>query len=138
MNFVATTMAYYSLLFIFNMIIVVTYSCIYWFLQQCQVNDWILNTHFFVDVQSIYTRNEFTNRVNNFWSLYSCLLWRRLYWETSMRFLQYHLQRLKRDMVESSVIVSHFSHCLCWVKGKFHCLQWLLAFGDLSVLLWGW
>ena len=83
--FVSLTMEYFSLLFLFNMFLVVASSYICQFLQRCQVNYLILKTRSVVGVKIIYISDEVTNRVNKFWPLDSWLLGRCLYWETDMR-----------------------------------------------------
>ena len=82
---VAITMASFSPLLIFNMILVVTSSCIHQFWQQCRVNHWIWNTRFGVVVQINYISDVVTNRDTNCWPLDSLLLGRYFYWETDVR-----------------------------------------------------
>ena len=78
------TMAFYLPLLLFNMFLVVASYYIHQSWQWCQVNNWILNNWFGIDIQSVCISNEFTDRVTKWWPLDSWLLKIHLYWEIDM------------------------------------------------------
>ena len=54
--------------------------CVRRFWQWFQINHWILNIHFVISIQIIYTSDEVADRVTKFLPLFSCVFWRCLYW----------------------------------------------------------